>query len=310
MLAWILKNRVNIFMRKIIKTQNIEKDIREIKFGDLLKYYTGADIKVLVGCAPCQPFSSHTRRTFSGEKDFSLVKEFIRLIKEGKPDIISMENVPGLMRYKVFNEFIETLDDLGYKHCHEIVSCFEYGIPQKRKRLVLLASKLGNISLVAPIKKRAVVADYLKQLPQIDNGQQSSDDSAHVAIRLTDMNLERIKQSKPGGTWKDWEAQMICKCHEDSYYPASYGRMQWDAPAPTITTQFCYYSTGRFGHPEQNRAISVREAALLQTFPNTYKFSQGNKPIVVREMAKYIGNAVPVKLAEVIGTSIIKSVYA
>ena len=285
----------------------VAADVRSIHFCDIAPYYKDADVTVMVGCAPCQPFSAHTRRTKKSQADnYSLVGEFARLIKEGTPDIISMENVPDLAKHEAFEEMIATLDILGYKYKHDVLSCANYGVPQNRKRLVLLASRLGEIYLPCATGKKTTVADFIRSLPALEDGQVSPDDIAHATLPLSQKNRQRILQSKPGGSWKDWDEDIINKCHQKAYYPASYGRMRWDALAPTITTQFCYYSTGRFGHPKQNRTISVREAALLQTFPREYKLTEDGKPLVIREMARHIGNAVPVKLAEAIGKSIME----
>ena len=286
----------------------VAADIRNINFQDIEPYYQDADVTVMVGCAPCQPFSAHTRRVQNSQPDnYSLVGEFARLIEEGTPDLISMENVSGLAKHKAFDELLVALNCLGYKWCdYDILSCANYGVPQNRKRLVLLASRLGEISLPRPTEEKTTVADFIRDLPAIEDGQTSPDDPAHATLPLSSKNLQRILQSKPGGSWKDWDESIINKCHQKAYYPASYGRMRWDTLAPTITTQFCYYSTGRFGHPKQNRTISVREAALLQTFPSKYKFTENSKPLAIREMARHIGNAVPVKLAEAIGKSIVE----
>ena len=283
----------------------VPADVRKLRFCDIAPYYKGADVKVLVGCAPCQPFSAHTRKigTASRSDDCSLLGEFGRLVKEGEPDIVSMENVPGLVRHQAFGDFVAMLEKLGYKCDSDVVSCLDYGIPQTRTRLVLLASRLGEISLLRrPRWKAEVVADRIKGMPEIGGGHRR--DKAHIALELSEVNKRRIRQSKPGGSWKDWDSSIVNKCHREAYYPAPYGRMRWDAPAPTITTQFCYYSTGRFGHPTQHRTISVREAAMLQTFPRWYKLAERGEPIVVRDMARHIGNAVPVKLAKAIGKSI------
>lgn len=289
-------------------TDFIGADIRDIRFNDIEKYFKDADITVLAGCSPCQPFSSLTRRMKSAQVDnCSLVGEFTRLVEEGTPDFVSMENVPGLAKHEAFDKFLSMLDALDYKYSHDTLSCADYGVPQNRKRLVLLASRLGEISLPKPTRGKMTVGDFIRSLPEIEDGQVSSDDPVHVTLQLSAKNRQRIRQSKPGGSWKDWDNDIINQCHKKSYYPAPYGRMRWDAPAPTITTQFCYYSTGRFGHPQQHRAISVREAAMLQTFPDRYKLIEDGKPLVIHEMARHIGNAVPVKLAEAIGKSIIES---
>ena len=179
-----------------------------------------------------------------------------------------------------------------------------YGVPQNRKRLVLLASKFGAIELPQPNEQIKTVRDAIGTLPQIQAGETCCRDKLHSARSLSKINIERIKQSKPGGTWRDWDQCLRLKCHSKSSgktYPSVYGRMLWDKPSPTITTQFYGYGNGRFGHPEQNRAISFREGALLQTFPSDYIF---NPTATARELGMQIGNAVPVKLAEIIGLAI------
>ena len=288
----------------------VASDIRNINFSDIVPYYEGAEVRALVGCAPCQPFSAHMRgvRKPRVEEDCSMVGEFGRLIREGVPEIVSMENVPGLAKHDAFNELISTLDEMGYVWDYDIFSCAGFGIPQTRRRLVLLASRLGQISLPHIAGERVTVGDCIRHLPPIGDGEASEGDPIHTSAALSDKNQQRIRQSIPGGSWEDWDEQITNKCHDrEAYYPAPYGRMSWDALAPTITTQFCYYSTGRFGHPEQNRAISVREGALLQTFPEEYEFVEKGKPFAIREVARHIGNAVPVKLGRAIGESIMEA---
>ena len=288
----------------------VTSDVRDIHFGDIAPYYDDAEVKVLVGCAPCQPFSSHMRgmRKPRAEEDCSMVKEFGRLIREGTPDIVSMENVPGLEKHETFDELISILDEEEYVSDYGVISCENFGIPQRRRRLVLLASRLGEIALPSATGKQLTVGDFIRHLPQIKDGEASKRDPVHVSAALSGKNRQRIQQSKPGGSWEDWDEGIRNECHSrGAYYPAPYGRMSWDALSPTITTQFCYYSTGRFGHPEQNRAISVREGALLQTFPKDYKFAEKSKPFSVREIARHIGNAVPVKLGQAIGESIMEA---
>ena len=283
-------------------------DIRDISFADIAPYYEGADIKVLVGCAPCQPFSAYTRKaSTSNTSDCSLIGEFARLIEEGEPDIVSMENVVGLRQHSAFKDFKNTLEALGYASDYGVLSCADYGVPQTRKRLVLVASKLGDISLPPPSSQRTSVADFIKNLPSLEDGETDPKDHTHTTLKLSDRNKQRIQQSHPGGSWKDWEKDIVSQCHSKAHYPASYGRMRWDKPAPTITTQFCYYSTGRFGHPEQDRTISLREAAMLQTFPKTYQFSRKRDAISPHIMARHIGNAVPVKLGKAIGQSVVEA---
>lgn len=283
-------------------------DVRNVCFKDFEQYYEGADVTVMVGCAPCQPFSAHTRKARRAEDDdCSLVDHFSRLVREGTPDIVSMENVPGLAKHPAFHRLLETLTQFGYSYQHTVLSCRKYGVPQTRRRLVLLASRLGRIHLPRPTGNSPTVADFIGGTPPIDAGKPFPNDPVHTTLPLSARNMSRIQQSVPGGTWKDWEENSINKCHRRAYYPAPYGRMRWEAPAPTITTQFCYYSTGRFGHPEQDRTISVREGAMLQTFPVEYQLTEANDTIVIHRLARHVGNAVPVKLAQAIGKSILEA---
>lgn len=283
----------------------VHRDVQLIDFKEIAHYYEGVDITALVGCAPCQPFSSHNRCKPKSDADCSLVEKFAQMVKEGRPDLVSMENVPGLQKHRIFNDFVETLDTLGYETNHAIVRCEFHGVPQKRRRLVLLASRLGQISMLQRTAPPATVGDCIRNLPPITEGLSDLGDPAHVSLPLSSMNKKRIVQSRPGGSWKDWEDDLVNDCQRKSHYPAPYGRMSWDELAPTITTQFCYYSTGRFGHPEQDRAISVREGALLQTFPGDYSLIDENNPATVRELSRHIGNAVPVNLGRAIGLSLI-----
>ncbi|ECE5768265.1 DNA cytosine methyltransferase, partial [Salmonella enterica] len=197
---------------------------------------------------------------------------------------------------------------LGYYVWASKVDCVEYGIPQNRSRHVLLASKLGAIELV---KRDDVilktVRDAIGNLPPLEDGQTDPNDILHRASKLNPINKKRIIHSVPGGTWKDWPKELIAACHMKSSgkgYASVYGRMSWDKPSPTITT-LCYgFGNGRFGHPEQHRAISLREAALLQTFPMDYIFVEDKDKFVIRSIGKMIGNAVPVELGKAIGQSI------
>lgn len=284
----------------------LEADVREVGFPDLKGHYGESEFTALVGCAPCQPFSSHTRRN-AGAEDCELVDEFARLVREGEPDFVSMENVPGLARHPSFANLIRFLRNLDYDVNHDVINFFRYGVPQRRRRLVLVASRRGPAALPEPTDEVGNVADFIGGLPPIAAGEISSEDPAHATLPLSPTNLERIRQSKPGGTWKDWDKALVNPCHERAHYPAPYGRMRWDEPAPTITTQFCYYSTGRFGHPAQDRAVSVREAALLQTFPADYELVDPGAGMPIRKLARHVGNAVPVRIGELIGSSLTKA---
>lgn len=187
------------------------------------------------------------------------------------------------------------------------VACVNYGVPQTRRRHVLFASKLGKIELIPATHEQPItVREVISQMEPLVAGQKSTYDPLHIAANLSEINLQRIKKSLPGGTWRDWPEELRADCHKKESgrsYPAVYGRMEWDKPAPTMTT-LCYgYGNGRFGHPEQDRAISLREAALIQTFPQNYKFLEPSGKMNFKGVGRMIGNAVPVRLGEIIGIS-------
>jgi DNA (cytosine-5)-methyltransferase 1 len=294
----------------------INADINSISSNFLInKYWNKKDeIKILVGCAPCQPFSSHSNKVKGKEstEKWNLIKGFERLIAEISPEIVSMENVPNLSNQKVFLEFVDFLKNNNYNVFFKNVYCPDYGMPQKRRRLVLLASKLGEIKLIKEthsLESYITTKNVIGDLEPIEAGKISPKDPLHQTANLSEINLRRIKASRPNGTWLDWDEELRLECHKretGNSYKAVYGRMSWDEPAPTITTQFYNYGTGRFGHPEQNRALTIREAALLQTFPMEYKFYKSGEGIFLTKLGTHIGNAVPVDLGLIIGKSIKK----
>lgn len=289
-----------------------EMDAAQITSEWLASLYSADSVRVLAGCAPCQPFSSYSRRRVDGNVSWELLSKFSSLIEEVRPEVVTMENVPRLTRHPKFQEFIEVLKSADYEHSYEVVHCSDYGVPQKRRRLVLLASRLGTIQLIQGDPKdgdRPTVESAIGHLPGLGAGDICDSDPLHRSSGLSDRNLRRIRQSVPGGTWRDWENDLRASCHlreTGRTYPSVYGRMRWDDLAPTITTQFNGYGNGRFGHPEQDRAISLREGAILQTFPESYSFVPEGGPVQISPIARMIGNAVPVKLGEAIGKSILE----
>lgn len=300
------------------KAKFIKADVSEYPASKIKSLYNDADIKILVGCAPCQTFSAQVNK-YRKNKDmttdsrWNLLRSFSEYIRKIKPEIVSMENVPDLRRYEIFSEFVQELESWGYSVTYQVIDCDKYGLPQKRRRLVLLASKLGDIEIAKPnpkyINNKKTVREALKDLPPIKHGQSDSKDPLHRSAGLTPINAERIKQSKPGGTWHDWDKSLLTNCHKKDSgkdFTSVYGRMKWDEPAPTITTQFFYIGAGRYGHPEQDRAISLREGALLQTFPKSYKFFLNPGDMALATISRHIGNAVPVDLGKIIGASIKK----
>jgi DNA (cytosine-5)-methyltransferase 1 len=293
------------------KAKFILQDIENLSGSDLAEHFSGSSIKILVGCAPCQPFSNYSRRYNDKKSKWKLLQDFVRLVKESEPDIISMENVLQLKYHSVFQEFIENLENLKYDIEPYEVNCLNYGIPQSRRRLVLLASKFGKINLIPATHNKGkyeTVRKTIEHLEPLAAGEKSKTDKLHICSKLSNLNLKRIQASKPGGTWRDWPPELIAKCHRKKTgksYPSVYGRMEWDKPGPTITTQCFGFGNGRFGHPEQDRAITLREAALLQTFPADYQFIASNENLAAISIGRLIGNAVPVKLGAVIGRSIL-----
>jgi len=285
------------------------KSVSELTRDEVLKHYPKGHVRVLAGCAPCQPFSKYTQGQPNTQSDkWGLLREFGRLVEEVRPEVVSMENVPEMQRHAVFADFVCQLEGLGYEVSHTEAYGPDFGLPQQRKRLVLLASLLGPIGLVYPKQSHTDVSvrSAIGHLPKLAAGE-SSEDPLHRACRLSPLNLRRIQVSRPGGCWRDWPKRLVARCHQTEMgknYPSVYGRMEWDAPAPTITTQFFGFGNGRFGHPEQDRAITLREGAILQSFPEGYDFvAPGSKPSFAT-LGRLIGNAVPVRLGEAIGRSI------
>ena len=290
--------------------------IEKIDGRAILPCFSDSSYRLLAGCAPCQTFSTYfqkyTQEKSDDDKRWNLLLQFARLIKEMKPELVTMENVPGLQKHRIFQKFLSTLKREKYKVSYKVVNCEDYGIPQHRSRLVLLASRLGDIEILLPDElsiKKTTVRKAIASLPKITAGSGDLKDPLHLSSELSPLNLRRIRCSKPGGTWRDWPKSLVADCHKKKSgktYPSVYGRMEWDKASPTITTQFFGFGNGRFGHPEQDRAISLREGAILQSFPRTYRFSAPGQPICLKSIGRMIGNAVPVKLGEVIGKSILK----
>jgi DNA (cytosine-5)-methyltransferase 1 len=292
------------------------QDVTAITGEHLKIQFKKSEIKILAGCAPCQPFSSYAFK--NKEKDslkYNLLYQFGRLVEESMPDIITMENVSQILSFKqkpVLTDFVTKLNNLGYFVSYKIIFCPDYGIPQTRKRLVLLASKFGEIEIIPPTHKPEnyiTVKDVIGSLPKIEAGETCKLDILHRSRSLSEVNLKRIKASTIKGSWNDWPEELKLECHKKESgksFSSVYGRMSWDKPAPTMTTLCTGLGNGRFGHPDQNRAISVREAALFQTFPNDYKFFLPNDEISITKASRYIGNAVPPVLGKITAESIIK----
>ena len=262
------------------------------------------------GCAPCQPFTKQNTKRPGLDRDerVPLLAHFAHLVEGCRPDLVFVENVPGLQKLdsesQPFGGFLSRLDAVGYKVDYRPVRLARYGIPQSRRRLVLVGSRHGAIHLPDEThgpgtlnERYATVRDWISHLPPIRAGEEHGEVPNHRAANLSARNVERVKATPEGGGHRHWPEHLKLECHKGfSGYSDVYGRMSWDAPASGLTTRCTSYSNGRFGHPEQHRAISVREAACLQTFPEDFVFEG-----CTGSMARQIGNAVPVRLAELIG---------
>lgn len=294
----------------------VHKSALDYTEEDIASALEGAGVRVLVGCAPCQPFSTYTQGPRGKHQDkWAMLERFGQLALATRPDIVSMENVAPLAGTDQFSSFVEELDSAGFRVKHWIVDCREYGAPQQRRRLVLLASRHGEIDILPPThtlpERWTAVRDAIGEMPPLAAGDADAKDPLHRTSQLSPTNMRRMHASKPGGTWRDWPEELRAPCHvreSGRTYLAVYGRMEWDKPAPTMTGQCFGFGNGRFGHPEQHRAISLREAAILQTFPSTYEFIEPGTPIHMKSVGRMIGNAVPPLLAEVIGNSILRHI--
>ncbi|MDE2730433.1 MAG: DNA cytosine methyltransferase [Bacteroidota bacterium] len=300
------------FPRTYIEGQDIRR-IHEDAIAQFVKAKPHSPV-LFCGCAPCQPFTSHRTRQPSRQDDqrVELLLEFLRFVRKWKPDIVFVENVPGIQDISAESEplrtFLNGLKQAGYaKPACKSVSMKWYGVPQGRRRFLLLASRHGKISIPpgthgpnSPNPSFATVKDYIGALPPIKAGETHPRIPDHRAAELSALNLKRIQATPEGGGNMDWPPNLRLRCHRKiNGYSDVYGRMAWDRPAPGLTTRCISYSNGRFGHPDQHRAISIREAACLQTFPMDFHFA-GN----MNSKARQIGNAVPVLLADVVGRHI------
>lgn len=280
------------------------RDVTTLSGDEISPLYSKGSVSLLAGCAPCQPYSTYRRATkgMPRQPEWDLVEKFGQLVEEVGPDLVTMENVPPLADQPVFASLLSSLH--GYNVDWDIVEMKALGLPQTRKRLVLVGSKIGPIKLEFKMRKIATVRETISDLPPLKAGTSAKDDPMHRASRLSPLNLQRIRASRPGGTWRDWPPKLRAACHKresGATFPSVYGRMSWDEPSPTITTQCFGFGNGRFGHPDQDRAISLREAAMLQGFPRDYEFlPMGGNPNFA-SFGRLIGNAVPVPLGQALG---------
>ncbi len=293
------------------------RDISEVTKEEVLEGLNTKDnFLLLAGCAPCQPFSRLLRKNKRDDSRVNLLLQFGRLVSEVRPDFVFVENVPGLKNGKgkiIFSQFEDILKKEGYSFISDILDAKDYGVPQKRKRLVLLASRHFEIGIPPatyglPDKSKlpyVTVRDVIARFPIIRAGGKHKEVPNHECRDLSALNKKRLKHiKKNGGTRLDLPKRLRLKCHKKhNGHTDVYGRMKWDDVSPTLTCKCNSISNGRFGHPTQLRAISVREAAALQTFKDTY-FFYGN----MSENSKWVGNAVPPLFARCLAEGIKKSI--
>lgn len=293
-------------------------DVATLEAQIISENFAPATTTLLAGCAPCQPFSTYSQKAKRTSKarqdrgrkdDWKLVERFGELIEDVQPDLVTMENVAPLLRAPVYQRLLHSLK--GYHVDTQIIDCRTIGLPQTRKRLVLVASRLGAIRIPQFELEQTSVRSVIGELPPLRAGEMDASDRLHRASALSEINLRRIRASAPGGTWRDWPEELRAACHlrtSGATYPAVYGRMEWNEASPTITTQCFGYGNGRFGHPEQDRAISLREAAMLQGFPRDYTFLPDSDAVSFATLGRLIGNAVPVTLGRAIGELLVDHV--
>ena len=292
-------------------------DISRKRSPSIAKLFNPSMTRLLAGCAPCKPFSKLTNGV-KQHKEWDLLDNFGRLVRGILPELVTMENVPELAGRgaEIFRRFVLTLKECGYSADWRIVGCEQFGVPQSRRRLVLVASRIGEIQVPdGDFQSGAewrTVRQTIGGLRPLASGECSPDDPLHVATSLTPINMQRIRMTPhDGGTWRDWPEELLLACHRRSTgksYSSVYGRMWWDKPAPTMTTLCTGLGNGRFGHPEQDRAITLREAALLQSFPRSYKFWPPYEKLNRKAVGRMIGNAVPPRLGKALGEALFSHV--
>lgn len=296
----------------------IETDIRNLRSNYFERKFgikQNDDSLILVGCSPCQFYSIINTDKEHSLKTKDLLRNFARFIEYYKPGYVLVENVPGILTNKqsIWPLFHKKLKDLGYnKIVYDIIDMSHYGVPQSRRRFSLIATRLGvEIHLPYADEKQALLSDFIGEsngFPKVEAGHKDFSDFNHTVAGLSDICLRRLSKTKhDGGSRLDWaddpELQLRCFIGKNDSFKDSYGRMWWNKPAPTITTKFFSISNGRFGHPIENRAISLREGATLQTFPKNYIFKSNS----IATTARLIGNAVPCEYARRLGEVIIKN---
>ncbi|MCW2118836.1 DNA cytosine methyltransferase [Flavobacterium sp. 7A] len=304
----------NITGAQFIKADVFE--LQEQELEDKLNLTKNDDNLILIGCSPCQFWSIINTDKTKSTKSANLLIEFTRFVKHFNPGYVVVENVPGVLRQKKesgLEDFIIWLKENDYKVHFEVHNVAEYGVPQSRKRFTLIANRVTDesIDLIKSVERKVTVRDVLGQVngfPEIKDGHKDKTDFLHTVASISEVNKKRLKKvAKDGGDRlgfaNDTELQLACFEGKDNSFKDTFGRLWWDKPSPTITTKFFSISNGRFVHPDEDRALSLREGATLQSFPKEYKFYGTSTSAI----ARLIGNAVPPQYAKCIGEAIINN---
>lgn len=318
---------IHTFQKNFPDVPVINEPIEAIDVKSIKAHYSEkAEVKLFCGCAPCQPFTkqkTNAKTEAATDERRELLTYFSGIVHTCLPELVFVENVPGLQSVSLadrgpFSAFVDQLKEDDYSLAFGVIAAQDYGTAQVRRRLVLVASRLGDITLPEPThgpkrpKAYVTVRDVIGSLPPVEHGTEHPDKRKypnHRAAELSALNLERIKHTGVHGR-RDWPVSLLPNCYKEKEDGKRYGghsdcytRLAWGGPAPGLTTRCISYSNGRFGHPEQDRAITIREAARLQGFPNSFIFTGS-----LNSMARQIGNAVPVPVAKAFGRHFVKHV--
>jgi len=301
----------------------IEDDVGTVSGTDLKVHSPDGQIDVLAGCPPCQGFTSLTAKYDRSDLRNALIREMGRLVEEVQPKAVMLENVPRIRSRgeELYEEFLSTLTDRGYEVSDRslgILQAANYGVPQSRRRFVLLAGKGFTIPLPQPTHDRRgeeglpewkILRDALDGVEEepltLSEAQDEGgprDHNWHVVRDISEKNRKRLGKASPGGSRKEIPSELRPDCHEDDDYDGFenvYGRMRWKQTPVTITAGCTTPSRGRYGHPEELRTISVREAALIQTFPPDYEIDTP----YMKYACQIVGNALPCDFAETVSTA-------
>ena len=316
-------DKARTYQRNHPEVKLIIKDIREVTGEDILKLTGLKKIDLVAGCPPCQGFSKLTDKHHRDDERNQLVLQMSRLVKELDPTVCMMENVPGLSQrgLPLLSVVEGKLRDMDYKVQRGVLQMADFGVPQSRRRLVMLAGKNFEIPLPSPtharvpeknssVKPWVTIGDIMKneEKPITLSAAMAAGGPEkfnwHVVRNLAPISIERLKATKAGASRLDMPQHLRPECHKNSTgFENAYGRMSWDEIAPTMTSGCTTLSSGRFGHPKENRTISVREAALIQTFPRNYIFDTDK----IATACQLVGNALPCKFAEAVSLQCLKT---